>query len=257
MKKNKKKSGCALFGLLIVAVGVLLLALNLGWLSSELKQIVFSWPMIFIACAILSLTPLSMRSHWQTAFWTMLGVFFLLPRIATVYPDALPGIDENFASNYWPVLLILFGIGVVLYISFGKNRFFWRVWRNFSDDDDFPWNSENIEGTDGKYYRDVMFNRHDDIFLEPVFRKGSIDVLFGGVKLDLRKTTLPEGNTYLNIDILFGGVEITVPEDWVVVSKSDVWGGGVVNKRSEIVKDDQSRKLIIKSDVLFGGVEIR
>jgi hypothetical protein len=223
--------------------------------------------MIFIAFAIISLTPLSMRSYWQTALWTVLGVFFLLPRIASVYPEMLPGIDGDFARNYWPVLLILFGIGIVLYILFGKKRFFWtkkhsadgeHSWSfEYSCEKEYSWSSEKIEGTGGIYVRDVMFNGHDDIFLEPVFRGGKIDVLFGGVKLDLRKTTLPEGNTYLKVDVLFGGVEITVPENWVVVSKADVLFGGVVDKRSQIVQDDQSRKLIIKTDVLFGGVEIR
>ena len=255
MKKDKKMTGCALFGLLIVAIGVLFLAINLGWLDSGLRQIVFSWPMIFIAFAIISLTPMSMRSYWQTALWTVLGVFFLLPRIASVYPEMLPGIDGDFARNYWPVLLILFGIGVILYILFGKKRFFWT--KKYSADGDYSWSSEKIEGTGGVYVRDVMFNGHDDIFLEPVFRGGNIDVLFGGVKLDLRKTTLPEGSALLDIDVLFGGVEITVPENWVVVSKADVLFGGVVDKRSQIVQDDQSRKLIIKTDALFGGVEIR
>jgi len=252
-KSCSRKSRSVLFGLLIVAVGALFLAINLGWLDSGLRQVVFSWPMVFVVFAIIALAT---RSYWTALFWTALGTFFLLPRIAAVYPEALPGIDGNFASNYWPVLLILLGIGVILYILFGKKRFFWTKMYS-ADSSDYAWSSSNIEGTNGAYHRDVMFGGHSDIFLEPVFRGGNIDILFGGVELDLRKTTLPEGDTYLNIDVLFGGVVLNVPEDWVVVSKADALFGGVENKHTQATNADRSRRLVVKTEALFGGCQIR
>jgi len=252
-------TGCAIFGLLIVAIGVLFLAINLGWLDSGLRQIVLSWPMIFIAFAIISLTSLSLRSYWQTALWTVLGVFFLLPRIANVYPETLPAIDGDFARNYWPVLLILFGIGVILYIFFGKKRFFLFGFgtSTFSDNGDYNVKFNKIDGTDGTYFRKAAFSGHDDIFLDPVFRGGNIEIAFGGVELDLRKTTLPEGDTRLNIDVAFGGVELHLPEDWVVVSRATTAFGGIEHNRSQVTQSDQTRRLIITGSVAFSGVEIR
>jgi len=259
MKKDKKMTGCALFGLLIVAIGVLFLAINLGWLDSGLRQIVFSWPMIFIAFAIISLTPLSMRSYWQTALWTVLGVFFLLPRIASIYPEMLPGIDGDFARNYWPVLLILVGLGIVISIFFGRKKFFLFGFatNTFPENGDCKVAFNKVEGTDGIYARTVVFGGQDDIFLEPVFRGGNIEVAFGGVELDLRKTTLPEGDTRLNIEVAFGGLELHLPEDWVVVSRAATAFGAIEHNRSQVMQSDQTRRLIITGHVAFSGVEIR
>jgi len=209
--------------------------------------------MIFIVFAIIALAT---RKYLQTLFWTALGAFFLLPRIATVYPEALPGIDGNFASNYWPVLVILLGVGIILYILFGKKRFF-RAKIYSSNGNYENVNFNKVEGTDGVYVREVVFGGHDDIFLEPVFRGGNIEIVFGGVKLDLRRTTLPEGDTRLNIDAVFGGAVLHLPDDWVVVPKIAVTFGGVENNRLQVVQNDQTRRLIITGDAVFGGVEIR
>jgi len=252
-----RKSKSALFGLLIVAVGALFLAINLGWLDSELRQVVFSWQMIFVVFAIIALVR---RKYLQMLFWTALGTFFLLPRIARVYPEALPAIDGNFASNYWPVLVILVGIGVILNIFFGKKRFFLfgLGTSTFSENGDFENVKFNkVEGTNGTYVREVIFGGHNDIFLEPVFRGGKIETVFGGVELDLRKTTLPEGDTLLEIESVFGGVILHLPDDWVVVPKFEAIFGGVENKRPQVVQVDHSRRLIVTGEVIFGGCQIR
>lgn len=238
----------ALFGFLLILVGTLFLSFNRGWLDPSLRYILFSWPMIFVVFAFIAV---SKKEFMGMLFWFVLAAFFLLPRIATVYPDALQGIDADFANNYWPVLLIIVGIGVVFRILFRKR------WSTF-DKNRKHFNVNEIEGTDGFYVRKVVFGGNEDIFLEPVFRGGQIEVVFGGVELDLRRSSLPEGDTHLYINAVFGGIKIYLPDDWMVVPKVDAILGGVENKRfAKNVQSDTSRKLFITGEVIFGGCEIQ
>jgi hypothetical protein len=258
MNNYNNNSGCLgkrtglFFGLLVTLAGSLLLAFNLGWLDASFRQIIFSWPMIFVIFAVIALFK---GQYLLTLFWTALGTFFLLPKIATVCPDALPGIDGDFASRYWPILIILVGIGVILNLFFNKQLFF--VFGTNIDSFGQMSSKTNAGSTDGVYTRSVVFGGADDVFLEPVFRGGNISVVFGGAGLDLRKTTLLEGDTHLNIDVVFGGIELRVPDSWKVINEVRATFGGVEESRKIWVADiDESRRLIITGNVVFGGLEI-
>ncbi len=243
-----EKSKGGVFGFLLILAGVLFLAFNFGWIDPALRAIVFSWPMIFVVFACFAIAK---KEFLGTLFWLLLAAFFLLPRIATLYPDALPGIDSDFARNFWPVLLILVGAGIVFKISFGKS---FGCKKHHHE----KFHVNKIEDTDGVYVRKVVFSGNEDIFLEPVFRGGKIEVVFGGVELDLRRTTLPEGDTHLHVEAVFGGIKLYLPNDWIIVSKIDTVLGGVDNKRFfNPSETEPTRRLLITGEVVFGGCEIR
>lgn len=233
-----------LLGLLLVMAGLLFLSFNFGWIDPALKSVFFSWPVIFIVFAIIGF---SKRNYVISFFWLILGVFFLLPRIATVYPNSLPGVDGDFAYNYWPLLLILLGVGLIMKIGLAKQKNNERELFSIADDED---------QSHGRIEKRVVFGGSESIFLEPVFYGGEISATFGGVVLDLRRTQLPEGVTRLNIDATFGGVELHIPGDWSVETKLDEVFGGVEDKRL-VSAPDHSRKLIIQGSLIFGGCEIR
>jgi hypothetical protein len=260
MNNYKQNSGCLgkntgiFLGLLLTLAGTLFLAFNLGWLNPELREVLISWRMIFVLFAIIALWS---RWYLLSLFWTALAAFFLLPQIARVYPEALPWVDGDFAANYWPLLVIILGIIIIVRIFFGKNSllFLFRVkGKNFASYD-----TNAVRGTDGVYSRSVVFGGAEDVFLEPVFRAGALEVVFGGVELNLCNTSLPEGDTYLNINVVFGGAEIRIPDHWEVVVEVGSTFGGVEDSRKNKsqAEIDRSRRLIIKGDVVFGGVEIR
>jgi len=259
MKNYNEHSGCfgkkagLFFGLSIALAGTLLLALNLGWLDTQLRQIVFSWPMVFVFFTILSLIN---RNYMSTLVFLGLSTFFLLPRMAGAYPDCIPWIGSDFAATYWPILLIFLGICIAVGLYIGKGTMI-LIFGNTRKSTVFGY-GEGVEGKDGFYKRKVAFGGAEDIFLEPVFRGGDISVAFGGVELDLRNTTLPEGDTYLNLNVAFGGVEIRVPYDWKVVEQvSAAFGGVEVDRKIRQDQEiDHSRRLIITGSVAFSGCEI-
>ena len=264
-----KNSGClgkrtsTFFGILITLAGVLLLAFNMGWVDSSLREVIFSWQIIFV---IFTIYYAIKRELFTTFIFAILSVFFFLPKLAEVYPDVFPWIDYNFRRNLFPIALILVGICIIFEIFFEKTRIFGvffeknRKIRNWGKSrKNFFGGASGTAETDGVYARSVIFGGAEDIFLEPVFSGGTIVAIFGDVELDLRKTTLPEGNTNLDIDVIFGSVDLYIPGSWKVENKMNYIFGGVDEsrkKQSYEIEIDPSRRLIITGNVIFGGAEI-
>ena len=72
--KRMKK---VVFGLLIVLAGSLLLAFNIGYLSSDYKYLIFNWQVLLIA---IGLTNLFSKEGWLTGVVLIaVGAFFWLP----------------------------------------------------------------------------------------------------------------------------------------------------------------------------------
>lgn len=82
-------------------------------------------------------------------------------------------------------------------------------------------------------------------------------IALGGTVLDLRRTNIEQGETYIDVECVFGGVEIYVPLDWRVDLQANVFLGGCEDKRVPGVNIDQSRSLVVIGNVSFGGVEIK
>ncbi|NLH23803.1 MAG: cell wall-active antibiotics response protein, partial [Bacteroidales bacterium] len=101
------------------------------------------------------------------------------------------------------------------------------------------------------------FSGSDTVFLEPVFRGGNIESVFGGVTLDLRKTDLQEGVSYLKVSTVFGGVTLFIPPSWNVEIQSDSVFGNFKDNRPYAAGVDKNSKLIIKAECVFGGGEIK
>ena len=238
---NFSQSKGLVFGLLLVIAGFLFLSFNFGWVNAAWRPILFSWPMIFIVIGIVTF---SKNSFMISLFWFIFGLFFLLPRIGAAFPG-IWGIDAQFTRTYWPVLLILIGIIFVGRVFVGNRR---------GSKDSVRVDSSVVR--DGRISRSAVFGGSESIFLEPVFYGGRLSAVFGGVVLDLRKTELPEGDTYLDVDAVFGGIELYIPGNWIVEARVQTMMGGFQDKR-HVSNVDKSRKLIIKGDLIFGGCEIR
>jgi hypothetical protein len=115
----------------------------------------------------------------------------------------------------------------------------------------------NYEGPIGSFSKNSVFGGGEHIVLEPEFKGGELNAVFGGMTLNLRHTNLPEGVTRLEVNAVFGGVTIIVPEDWMVETHLDSVFGGFEDKRLVKIPQDNGRKLIITGACVFGGGEIR
>jgi hypothetical protein len=250
---DRHNGGLIPFALLVIIAGVLLLGFNSGVLAGEWKHIFFSLQMLLMVGAM---AEYARGRITGASVMLAVGGFFIIRRLAPLYPDIAA---SGAADSWWPVLLIIAGVLILGSILF-KPRGGWynRCHHGRGDCKGKNWNGAESRAS-GVIDTEVVFGGCEQVYLDPVFRGGKISTVFGGVKLDLRRTTLPEGDTYLKIESVFGGIEIDTPEEWAIEIRSESIFGGFVDKRLPPIGGgyDEGRKLIIRASCVFGGGEIK
>lgn len=216
-----------------IAVGGLALLRNLDLLSHTFYSFMVSWQMLLI---VLGITAILKKKLVPGVILISVGLFFILQ-----YSNwGLPSL--------WPLWLIIAGVAILL---------FRRPKRPSVFKQQASGNAGNGMG-EGFVFTDVTFGSAKHIVLEPCFRGASLDVTFGGLVLDLRRTCLEEKETYIEIDATFSGVELFIPPYWNVVSELNTTLSGFEDKRLYSHIDiDYGHKLIIRGDIIFGSIYIK
>lgn len=242
---SRSHNGRLTFAFILIAIGIILLAVNTGWMPNELKQVFISWQMLLIVIGAAKLA----KGRFAGLVLIFVGGFFLMPVINRVAPDFFNFIPTDFIHLYWPVLLI--ALGALLIIR-------WVIPSNFTCRGRLHEKKFHQQNTSGGYIEiNNVLGGSEQIVLDPVFKGGEINSIFGGTKLDLRKTSLPEGLTTLEINAVFGGIEILVPNGWKIDFSVDAILGGFEDKRYRDQTIDSSRTLLIKGACILGGGELR
>lgn len=269
---HKGTLGGTIFGSLLVITGLILFVFNSGIVLHEWQSVIISWQMLLILIGITTL--------WKTEITLgmiliSVGTFFIIPRIENAFPDAL-NVNPEFSTTYWPILIAITGVAIIIGLISRRSKCNnhgcsnERIQRKnthrrnqFGTDTEFNNTSgggfaKTVSDGDGTVNFSMIFSGSEHIFLERVFRGGNISTVFGGMSLDLRRTTLQEGITFLKVEAVFGGIEIKAPEDWSIEIRSNSVFGGFSDSRKlyNDTQDDKS-KLVIIADCVFGGGEIQ
>lgn len=238
------------FGILLILVGAVLLGINFGFIPHAYKGIIFSWPSVVILIGLCHFR----KKHqfaWGTV-WVIVGAFFLMPKIFKAFPETFPGIGDSFTAVYWPLLLIGAGLIFITFRVLSPKKDWSDYWKNKTH----HYHQKYTGNLSSGFEKNTIFGSGEHIILDEVFKGGEMNAIFGGATLDLRRTTLPEGDTYLEINAIFGGITLYIPGDWTVVSQLDAVFGGFDDKRRIIEPVDKTRRLIVKGSCIFGGGEI-
>ncbi|HEY5591209.1 MAG TPA: DUF5668 domain-containing protein [Paludibacter sp.] len=254
--KNSYRSGYSKgigFGLVLMLIGVVFLGSNFGLIPITLKQVIISWQMLLILIGAIQLFKGRLISGTVLIF---VGGFFMIPKI-------IPGIDDQFLHIYWPLLLIGAGIAILLQRLFGA-KWGYETWSENWHQHDHRMRHEHRhqaytkwDGNGQGFSKNSVFGSGEHIVLDPEFKGGELNAVFGGIILDLRRTNLPIGETRLDINAVFGGITIYVPADWFVETHLDAVFGGFQDNRMPKEPLDTTKKLIITGSCVFGGGEIR
>ena len=184
-------------------------------------------------------------------------------------------------SEWWPVVIILFGLFRLLgpsdrnhvfslvVIAFGFLLLLWRLGYVVVDVWSLIWPIllilVGIALLKGKHPITLSSTQSADdalaLFSGTVkrvdnerYEGGNVTALFGAVKLDLRKATI-ENTAEVQVAAIFGGVDILVPENCQVrVNATPIFGA--FDDKTEQVKNAKCT-LVIKGDAIFGGVSIK
>ena len=242
------------FGILLILLGGLLVCANAGLLPDNFNRIVLSWQMLVIIIGILSLFG---RNIFFGTFLILVGGFFIIPRFAEVYPAVFTWVKSDFVSAYWAGLLIGAGILIVIYWivkpfkkwSDGKIMFHHHSQRN-KRRKQYEINSD--------FSKSHVFSSGEYVVLEPEFKGGEVNVVFGNTEIDLRKTSLPEGDIYLELNVIFSNMVLFIPGDWKVESRMDCIFSGISDKRHFFDSvDTTQRRLILVGACVFSSCEIK
>lgn len=216
------------FGAILVLIGLLLLL-------SQMRVLRFWdfvgtwWPCILIIMGLW---------HWANRrFHPSVGAFITIFLGIFLQAVELDLMDSRGFGILASAMLILLGLWVLL-------RHARPTVENVSDADSFDqW---------------IMFGGVEQALTTQQFTGGTVNVAFGGVELDLRRTALAPGDVSLSLKALFGGIEIRVPENWQVFVDGTAILGGVDDKTGNVPSDKLSpgSQLHVRAVAIFGGIEI-
>lgn len=237
MERSNSKN--FVLGTVFIAVGVIYLLSNLGLFPEAWKSIIVSWQSLILLWSAIAIY----KHHYVSGLvLAIIGIWFLMPELSPILGFSYS--EATLHATFWPVIIIAIGL-LIIFHRHNHHRFHHNSCRMKS----------NIGSKDGKVDYNLVMNGIDEIFLEPVFYGGEISTIMGGAKLDLRRTTLPEGDTTLKISSICGGVTLLLPLDWNVKVNSDSILGGFGDHRSTNgVNND--RRLIIDASFILGGGSI-
>ena len=244
MKEKRTNNGRLFFGIAFIIIGLMFLYAKLDIdILGVWREAVLSIPMI---CVIVGLLYLCYKRFLTGLLILGIGVFFILPLLPY---DVVPA---GFCGKWWPLFMIYYGILLVL---FRKTP--------VSVTSEHKHANETLQDADvtfdesGKIDCRVGLHGEKQIFNEPVFKGGEINVNCGGLELDLRNAALADGDVSLYVNVHLGGVSIYVPNDWSVNIQSTGFLGGFADKRKNVVEAASGRCLHVYVNAFLGGGEIR
>jgi len=243
------------FAVLLILAGILFLGFNIGLIPIQYKQLIFSLPMLFIALGVIAF---SKRKLFVSLVLIGLGLFFLIPVLGRVEPRLGAYIRQDFARVYWPAILVIAGLLILFRKLLFPNRFTYFKQREENNKYHGYHRGQWKQDCCGRLDSNNLFGSGEHIVLDSEFKGGEINTAFGQTILDLRKTTLPEGETILEVNAAFGGVVIYVPADWNVKLHTNSFFGGFSDSReSKPDLSDNSKALVIVGSCAFGGGELK
>jgi len=227
--EKQRTTGRAILGIVLILIGVAFVGKTLDIFPQNVFHHIFSWQMILIVLGVIFI---STRQNTTTG-WILLilGLVFLIPEFVDIsYPVR---------RLFWPVLLILIGVLIILRSTFSKKHSFSAIGSEYLDDF-------------------ALFGGGDKVITTESFKGGKITAIFGGSKIDLSRSKLAPGQNTLDVFCMFGGSTLILPENWNV--KLDVVSifGGFSDKRHKRAENiEVGKELIIKGFAIFGGGDIK
>lgn len=241
--RKHSRLGKVLGGLIIIAVGTVLLAKQMGvifpiWL--------FSWPMIPIIIGLY----IGARHTFRARGWiipVLIGSFFLVDKIV---PDMVV------SAYIWPLLIIAAGI----FIMFSPQRKWGRHWKHRQHKrwENYAAKHSHFQdsSTDDRIDSVAVFGGINKNIISKDFKGGEITCFFGGAEINLSQADI-NGTIVLEATQVFGGTKLIVPANWKVQSEMVAVLGGIEDRRSKSNENaDPNKVLILKGTSVFGGLEI-
>lgn len=213
-----KKESTTLWGILILAVGVIFLGNSFSWWNID---IFFDgwWTLFIIIPSIYGL----IKKEWTSSiFGLIIGILLLLASQDIITWKVV-------WQSFFPIILILIGLSLI----FKPKMKYPKV------------NHEGLQEYVG------IFSTNETKITEE-FKGARAVSIFGEVNLDLRKATIKE-DIVIDCVSVFGGIDIKLPRNVRVKANGVPIFGGVENKCDE----EDGPTIIINYVCVFAGIDVK
>jgi len=247
----------AVFGIIIMFVGIFLLFRNLDFIPWEVYHIVISWPALLVGIGVVLLFDGKSSNKSAGVVLAAVGALFLLPRIFNV----------DVSGFFFPLLIIVAGILFIVKSTTKKTYRFNSSGRNTVLFDN---KTENLTGiqdpemnvnSDGFIGQDYVFSGSKEKWTYVNVKNIEISSVFSGVELDLTQIELSPDveKVHIKVSSVFGGVVLYVPDDWnIIIQKTGVFGSFTDNRPRNVVQSSSTGKQVyLELEAVFGGGEIK
>jgi hypothetical protein len=227
----RRLSSQAVLGAALVLVGVVLLlqTTNLYDVGPLLRYV----PSLFVLVGAYALV--------ASGFRNLVGPVLVIVVASAWQAVTLGLVDGPTLLDFWPVLLILFGLSLAL----GRVR-----------PRPAGTESDRVSGF-------ALFGGVERRALSKRFREADLTALFGGTTLDLRDVEREPGEDPVRVSAMamFGAVEVIAPREWnVQLDVLPIFGAAEDSRlRAERDRERESDAvdLVVDGFVAFGGVEVK
>lgn len=139
-----------------------------------------------------------------------------------------------------PIILVVIGLSFIFKDTFNKeiNKNIKKLNKKMTSKEGF---TSTFSG------QNINFDKEE-------FKGTTLNAVFGGIELDLRKAII-NGDVVINATSIFGGINVYAPKNCRIKIKSNSIFGGVSNQR-KFEKNEGEYTIYINASCIFGGVEI-
>jgi hypothetical protein len=212
---------------------------------------------------------------------------FFLAAVGVVFTlDNLDLVDSGDVFYYWPVMLLLLGIGLVLSSASAGEAVGGAIWMLIGGGlllyrlDVIPYSlwdfwplvlvlfgglmvfravRPRVVGADenSTVHAFAMMSGVTRKIASVAFEGGSLTAIMGGIEVDLRGARMVRQQAVVDCFAMWGGIEIQVPPGWTVSSR--VWPlmGGFEDKTTPPAPEDITGELVISGLVTMGGITVK
>jgi predicted membrane protein len=234
-REYREPQGRIMGGLIIVAVGGVLLARQLG---IELPYWLFNWPMLLIVIGIF----VGAKHNFRDTKWlipVVIGTLFLVNNHLFYF---------DLFRYFWPIFII--GLGLFMILRSRKNFSSSKKWED-------RMSSESV-GAEDVLECVTIFGGVKKNIISKDFKGGEAVTFFGGTELNLMQADTKD-RIHLELVQVFGGTKLIVPPHWKIQTEEMVTiFGGLNDKRPiQATVSDDAKVIVLKGTCLFGGIDIK
>jgi predicted membrane protein len=151
-------------------------------------------------------------------------------------------VDINIKNFFWPTLIIL--AGLIMVLSPFKKKNLQNKFNAITDED-------YLEST-------CILGGVKKNVISKDFKGGNLLNIFGGVEIDLSQSDI-NGTVVLDITQIFGGTKLIIPSHWEIKTEITTILGGVEDKRKNLssLNIAEGKTIVIKGTSILAGIDIK